>query len=282
MSSYAVLDLETANADHASICQIGIVKVRDGVIAERHEQLIDPDDYFDPFNVGIHGIDAERVKGSPKFPDVFTRFAPVLSGQVVVTHGAFDRVAINRAAELHNVSVPNLTWLDNQCVVRRTWPQFAKSGYALKNLARHFEIPLRHHDALEDATATALIFQRALTESGKTAADWIAAVERPINGRVGRIERDGADDGPFVGEVIVFTGMLAMPREQAADEAARVGFDVAGGVTKKTTVLCVGMQDRTKLAGYEKSSKHRKAEELIQEGHSISIIGEADFVRLVA
>ncbi|MDD2791160.1 MAG: hypothetical protein PHU40_10910 [Sulfurimonas sp.] len=40
-------------------------------------------------------------------------------------------------------------------------------------------------------------------------------------------------------------------------------------------------QDATKLAGHEKSSKHRKAEELIQKGQHIQIIGESDFKEMV-
>jgi len=52
---------------------------------------------------------------------------------------------------------------------------------------------------------------------------------------------------------------------------------VASGVTKKTTLLVVGDQDIKKLAGYEKSSKHRKAEELIQSGIPLRILKESDF-----
>ena len=41
---------------------------------------------------------------------------------------------------------------------------------------------------------------------------------------------------------------------------------VLPNVTKKTTMLVVGVQDRAKLSGYEKSRKHRKAEEYIGDG----------------
>lgn len=50
---------------------------------------------------------------------------------------------------------------------------------------------------------------------------------------------------------------------------------------KTTTLLVVGDQDIQKLAGHEKSSKHRKAEQLIAEGQHIRILGESDFLRLV-
>jgi DNA polymerase-3 subunit epsilon len=63
--------------------------------------------------------------------------------------------------------------------------------------------------------------------------------------------------------------------------AAKVGCEVAPGVTKKTTILVVGDQDIKKLAGHEKSSKHRKAEELALAGKRIRIIQESDFQELV-
>ena len=81
-------------------------------------------------------------------------------------HGPFDRVAILRACERYGLSAISARWLDNQRVVRRTWPMFAKKGYALDNLARHFGIALRHHDALEDAIATEKVFRLALQRDG--------------------------------------------------------------------------------------------------------------------
>ena len=56
---------------------------------------------------------------------------------------------------------------------------------------------------------------------------------------------------------------------------------VEPGVTKKTSILVVGDQDVTKLAGKDKSSKHRKAEGLIANGQAIRILRESDFKELV-
>ena len=63
--------------------------------------------------------------------------------------------------------------------------------------------------------------------------------------------------------------------------AAKIGCSISDGVTKKTTILVVGDQDVKKLAGHEKSSKHRKAEELIQKGQALRILRESDFKELV-
>jgi DNA polymerase-3 subunit epsilon len=71
-----------------------------------------------------------------------------------------------------------------------------------------------------------------------------------------------------------------MPRHEAADAAADAGCEVTTSVTKHTTLLVVGNQDVRKLADQERSSKHRKAEELINEGQKIRIISESDFQRI--
>jgi len=81
--------------------------------------------------------------------------------------------------------------------------------------------------------------------------------------------------------VLVFTGALSVPRREAADLAASIGCEVAQGITKKTTLLVVGDQDVRHLAGHDKSSKHRKAEDLMAAGQRIRILCEADFRELV-
>ncbi len=72
-----------------------------------------------------------------------------------------------------------------------------------------------------------------------------------------------------------------MPRREAAAMAAAVGCTVSESVSRSTTLLVVGDQDIGRLAGHDKSSKHRKAEDLIQKGHEIRILVERDFRRLV-
>jgi DNA polymerase-3 subunit epsilon len=122
--------------------------------------------------------------------------------------------------------------------------------------------------------------QKAIAASGVDVEKWLGQVD--VSSVSGTVRRSGDPDAPFAGEVILFTGALTMPRKEAADAAARLGFNVADSVSKKITTLCVGLQDATQLAGYDKSSKHRKVEELISDGHEIVIIGERDFMELIA
>lgn len=79
----------------------------------------------------------------------------------------------------------------------------------------------------------------------------------------------------------MFTGALSITRAQASDMAASLGCSVLPGVSKKITLLVVGDQDLRITGGDGKSSKHRKAEEMLAKGHPIRILSESDFQRMV-
>ncbi len=282
---FVSIDIETANPDMSSICQIGIAEFVDGNLVGEWSTLIDPEDYFDEVNISIHGIEPRMVKGQPKLPDIAGTLREYLGGGITVCHTHFDRVALTRAFEKYKLGQISTLWLDSARVVRRTWKDLAWQGYGLKNVCSKIGYEFRHHDALEDAKAAGHVLLAAIHESQLDLEAWVHRVNQPIDpqrssyGTV--IHRDGNPEGDLFGEIVVFTGILELSRNEAADLAASVGCQVAPGVTKKTTILVVGDQDISKLAGHEKSTKHRKAELLVAEGYPIRIIRETDFKALV-
>lgn len=282
--NFVAIDLETANADMASICQIGIVKYESGTLTSKWKSYVDPEDYFDGFNISIHGIDESVVKGAPTFPEVADTIGSYFKDTVVVCHTHFDRVAISQASHRYDLPAPECTWLDSARVARRAWDVCAWKGYGLYNVCKLIGYEFKHHDALEDAKAAAQILLAASDHKGLDLDGWLSRVRQPIDPALSStgsaIAREANPEGAFYSEVLVFTGVLKIPRREAADLAAAVGCQVAPGVTKKTTMLVVGDQDIKKLAGHEKSSKHRKAEELIEEGIPIQILKESDFKEL--
>jgi len=282
---FVAIDVETANPDMGSICQIGLARFVDGRLTEEWSTLVDPEDYFDDVNISIHGIEARMVRGQPKLPAIADRLRSMLEGTVSVCHTHFDRVAIGRAFSKYNLSPVSTTWLDSARVVRRTWKDLAWNGYGLANVCSKIGYKFRHHDALEDAKAAGFVLLAALRESQQDIDHWIRRVNQPIvpesSSSGAAVQRGGNPEGDLYGEVLVFTGALELPRSEAADLAASIGCQVAPGVTKKTTILVVGDQDVTKLAGHEKSVKQRKAEKLVAEGYRILIIRESDFKTLV-
>lgn len=282
---FVAIDLETANADMASICQIGVARFEGGVVVEEWTTLVDPQDYFAAINVAIHGIEPHMVQGQPKLPDLHEKLRGFLNGRVSVCHTHFDRVALHQAFSRHGLAHLEARWLDSARVARRTWSDLAYTGYGLKNVCSRIGYEFQHHDALADAKAAGHVLLSAIRESQLGLESWLERVQQPIDlsraSEGAAIRREGNPEGDLYGEVIVFTGALQLPRVEAAGLAASVGCEVHPNVTKKTSILVVGDQDVTKLAGHEKSSKHRKAEELTTAGHAIRIIRESDFKKLV-
>lgn len=282
---FTALDVETANADMASICSIGMATFQGDQLVDEWYSLVNPLDYFDDINVSIHGITSRAVRGAPSFADLGDELFGRLNGGIVVTHTHFDRLAMRQASARNNLDLFDCTWLDSARVARRTWKECATSGYGLADVCRMVGYEFRHHNALEDAKAAGRVMLAAIDKTGLDLEGWLARVRQPIDpamsSKGAAIRRAGNPDGPLAGEILVFTGALEIPRREAADLAAAAGCEVGTGVTKKTTLLVVGDIDVARTAGHEKSSKHRKAEELIAHGAPIRIIRETDFRLLV-
>jgi DNA polymerase-3 subunit epsilon len=281
MDKFYVIDVETANADYSSICQIGIAQFQNGKLLDKWETLVNPQDYFDWMNISIHGINENMVKNSPTFKEIYPRLKEIIENNIVAHHMPFDRIAINRACELNKLNTIQVNWIDSAKIVRRTWGQFAYSGYGLSKIAKYLGIDFQHHNALEDAIATGKVILHAIEKSGLQISDWTSRIKQPINLSGAKLLKlEGNSEGTLYGENIVFTGTLFISRAEAAKLASSVGCNVSNSVTKNTTLLVVGVQDDFKLAGYSKSSKHRKAEKLIEKGFEIRILSEDDFKSL--
>ena len=283
--NFIAIDIETANADMSSICQIGLAKYENGSLAGEWVTYVNPEDFFDDINVAVHGIGPSLVQSAPTFRSLSRELYSHLETNVVVCHTHFDRVALHQAAQKHGINVPKSIWLDSAQIARRTWKECAWKGYGLSSVCRMLGYEFRHHNALEDAKAAAHILLAASNETGYNIDDWLKRVRQPIDptssGYKSATSREGNPEGALFGEVLVFTGTLEITRREAADLAASSGCNVASGVTQKTSLLVVGDQDVKRLAGNEKSTKHRKAEELIAKGVPIRILRESDFRELV-
>lgn len=283
MSEFIVIDVETANECMDSICQIGLAKYNNGKLVEEWVTLVNPQQHFSSFNIGIHGISPEHVVSAPLFVDIYEKLTEYMQGSICICHGSFDRTAFYRAFHKYGLQNIETTWLDSTRIARRTWEDVRYKGYNLKNLAAKIGYEFKHHDALEDAKAAGEIVLQAIQITGIDIEGWLESAFKPLDlSSSSTIKADGNPDGNFFGEVLVFTGALVISRREAAKIASDLGFTVATGVTKKTTMLVIGDQDMFRMAdGEDKSSKQRKAEDLIAKGQYIRILQESDFSALL-
>jgi DNA polymerase-3 subunit epsilon len=284
--NFVAIDVETANSDMASICQIGIAKFENGALVEEWVSLLNPQDYFDFINISIHGIDESDVADAPIFSEVLDKLKYFLDGAICVCHTHFDRVSIAKAFQKYSIAPLNIYWLDSARVARRTWEEFAWSGYGLANVCQKIGYEFNHHDALEDAKASGQVLLAAIKESKLDLDMWVKRVKQPINpehsSQGTAIQRIGNPEGDLHGEVVVFTGELELCRSTATDLISKAGCNVDDGLTKRTTMLVVGYQDPRKLNGKTKSNTQLKAEKYITKGQKIRILNESDFYEIIS
>ncbi len=163
------IDFETANNERPSPCSIGIylkeLFANEPIINK--EILINPEDYFDDFNITIHGITEEMVENAPKFPEIMRYLNSLLpdDNSVVIAHNAaFDMNILVKSCGKYKLSIPDFTFMDTLAIARR----MAKlESYKLTAVADYFGLPkFNHHRAGADAEVCALIFEKFMEKGG--------------------------------------------------------------------------------------------------------------------
>ena len=299
-SEWVVVDFETAST-RGTPCQLAAIRVRDGVEQDvLLTSVFQPPERFDAFNVALHGITPDAVADAPPWPIVRDELVRFAAGAPLVAHYApYDMGVVRDECDLCRLEWPCLRYTCTVSIARMVWPGLA--SYSLLLLCSSLGIAVdrdRHHDALYDARLAAAVLREAMVEKGASSLDdlldrtWIRFGEIGPDGWYGssaraRMEVPDADleadpSSPFYGQVVVFTGELAMVRRAAWLLVAEAGGQPEAGVTKRTNLLVCGYQDMLKLAaGETRSAKLRKAEQLHAAGQPIEIVTERDFFRLL-
>ena len=154
-SVFAAIDFETANTRKDGACAVGVVRVEAGRIVARAKQLLRPPKSDFIFSA-VHGITWADVVGAPSFDDSWTQLSPLLSGVgFIAAHNAsFDSAVLAACCAAAGLKVPPIPFLCTVRLARRAWGVFPTT---LPAVCRRLHIPLRHHDPLSDAEASARI-----------------------------------------------------------------------------------------------------------------------------
>ena len=270
---FVAIDVETANGNRHSICQVGMAMVAHDGRVDTHGFFVDPDEPFHSFNSQLHGIDAATVRGSPRFAGALAPVRSFLERHALIQHSNFDKMAFDAACARGNLAPLTSAWSDSVRIARKAWPELrGQGGHGLGNLKKVLNLNFRHHDAVEDAWAAAQVVLLAEERTGQGFAELgaTAATRARFPAKVGL---PGNEQGPFFGQSVCFTGRLGLDRMQAARLAVQAGFEVRTGVTKALTLLVVGDQD----ADAAVTTKQRRAQDLIAKGADMRILTETEF-----
>lgn len=305
--NFVAIDFETANSDRSSICQIGITEVINGEVQPSKSWLVKPQgNYYDPFNIYIHGITPQDTKNSPSFPEVWKEVAPYLEGKLVVAHNtSFDMYALRDAFDLYEMPYPTFDYF---CTLRIA--RYVIKGcysYSLNVVLDYLGIEFgEHHKADSDSNGCAKLLLRCLEIDGSTLDDLeekyhfhrgrfapntfvahLAKKKHYNNSKnytniLGELEEhpELIDEGNyFYGKTVCFTGKCQYGiRKELLQRVKDVGGIPTNTITKSTEVLVVGQQDYRVVGSDGLSSKQEKALKLLKEGHCIEILSEAEFL----
>jgi DNA polymerase-3 subunit epsilon len=292
---FFVYDVETANRNRDSLCEIAIIEVVNNKIHSGWQTHVNPETHFDSFNTRLHRINEQTVKFAPKIPDVIDQIKERFENQIVVSHTSFDQQVIRACLSRFEKPKFNYKWADSSEIIRAVWPdKYSTKGYNLPNLAKDFNLSYDAHYAIDDARVAAIIMCHALETSNYSIEQWAEGFDtyEDFEGQKvlgNRYRAPGEIQYPFDQKIevpdakgqIVFTGELSVTREEATEMAVKAGYSVALNVTRKTTHLVAGAQNKDLLCGHEISTKQRKAEELIEKGRTIIILDESGFLSLI-
>ncbi|MFZ2100163.1 MAG: hypothetical protein WAU86_06315 [Oricola sp.] len=172
-TAYLAIDVETANSDPASICQIGLALFRDGELAQTWRRLVDSGQTFDALNTSMHGIAERDMRKAVPLKAVLEPLLRLTAGKIVASHTNFEQVALDLAAEAASLPPFGARWLDVSMVARRTWPEVAQRGCELANLCAMIGIEAgKPNDALEAAVASGKVLAAACKQSGHGPRQW--------------------------------------------------------------------------------------------------------------
>lgn len=304
MLDFVAIDFETANSYRGSPCAVGLVRVRDGRIAEQQRWLIRPPeqvDWFDDFNVWVHGIRPEMVQDAPRWNQILPDLVSFIGDDVVIAHNAgLDIGVLRYACAVDNIEWPQLRFLCTMVLARRALSLPSNSlPFVVEAVGAAMG---EHHDPLADARGVVdVVCGLAAMHGAQSLEELSEAVQVRIghmsagvykgsvslvssgSGALVRpdVNPDADPEGYLYNRVIVFTGkLMAMTRQIAWEECARVGALPDPNTTKRTNVLVIGDLNPASLRpGEALSEKARRAFDLKDKGQDIEVMTEDDFMR---
>ena len=158
MENFAAIDFETANSNRSSVCSVGIVIVRNGVISDKIYELIRPaPNYYSYWTTEIHGLSYCDTAEAGIFPEVWGKISPSLVGLPLVAHNSpFDEGCLRKVHEHYDMMYLDYEFHCTCRMARRAFPNLP--NHQLGTVAAYIGFDLtNHHHALADAEACAEI-----------------------------------------------------------------------------------------------------------------------------
>ena len=165
--TYVVFDFETTgfNAGGAdSIIEIGAVKIKNGEILEKYDELINPGRPLPQKIIDVTNITDDMLEGKDNEENAVKRFIAWFGDCPMVAHNAkFDVSFLEMAYKKYNLGTFTNPVIDTLELSRTMDNTYAR--HSLSALVKRYEVPWdesAHHRGDYDAEGTALVFHKML------------------------------------------------------------------------------------------------------------------------
>ncbi len=163
---FAVFDVETTGLSPTyghRICEVGCLRVRDGVELARIESLVDPRRSISPGAFRVNRITADMLRGAPTFGQIVDPLLQVMEGSVLVAHNAsFDLSFLAAELAMARLPRPENPVVDSLALTRRTY-RLARNNLSAVAAALGVEERPTHR-AMSDALVTWGVLERIIEE----------------------------------------------------------------------------------------------------------------------
>ncbi len=292
VDDYTLVDLETTGLSPSDddIIEIAAIKVRNNEVIDTYQQLINPGYDIDDFVSDLTGITNKMLADSPSINEKIDDFINFVSDDIIVGHNVnFDiNFIYDNLLKIKNNFFTN-NFIDTMRFSRKLFKD--KKHHRLLDLVDLYNIDINEsHRALADCNTTFMVYNNLK----KTALQQFESVDNfsksfcsshDYYSKIRNIKATTAEFDemhPLYNKVCVFTGALEkLVRTEAAQLVVNFGGTVENSVTKRTNILILGNNDYCKSIKDGKSSKQKRAEQLIKNGSDLIILSENTFYDMV-
>ena len=117
MKTFVAIDFETAN-QHRSICSMGVVIVKNGIITDKFYSLVKPEpNFYCYWATQCHGLTKKDTINAENFPEVWSNIVGRIKNLPLVAHNSqFDEGCLKASYERYNMKYP---YFQFYCTLRK-------------------------------------------------------------------------------------------------------------------------------------------------------------------
>ena len=184
--TYVVFDFETTGFNAGgfdSIIEIGAVKIKDGMIIEKYDELINPGRPLPQKIIDVTNITDAMLEGKDNEENAVRRFIEWFGDCPMVAHNAkFDVSFLEMAYRKYNFGTFTNPVIDTLELSRTLDNTYAR--HSLSALVKRYEVPWdenAHHRGDYDAEGTALVFYKMLKKLSNRNIDIMTDLDKLVS-----------------------------------------------------------------------------------------------------